>query len=298
MDSETTGSVVPPTCNDYDSWTVAQLRKECTERKLHRKRTTSKPDQIRHLRDYDAAKRAVQSSIDEENLLDPTKRKTKYCPIRLLNVSVFDHFAERLASSDDAATREQLDVGEVNAKTTFWKEVGVEYRENTDDCNKLYEEAAGNPHFASIDPSIIVKHDTPNLFELWKAINRSYVKANAKFYVSGQNSDDFYDYCDGNWGAVYLRVCTKVKPELAAFVYGGMYADDEVDSMNLGAFRARTPGSKPAKWQDQVIKIINRMADFIVGAPPPATKIAPRVKKKTRTSSLIVSRGCISLLSK
>ncbi|KAG6955635.1 hypothetical protein JG688_00011796 [Phytophthora aleatoria] len=58
-----------------------------------------------------------------------------------------------------------------------------------------------------------------------------------------------------------------------------MYADDEVDSMNLGAFRARTPGSKPAKWQDQVIKIINRMADFIVGAPPPATKIAPREKE-------------------
>ncbi|KAG6955636.1 hypothetical protein JG688_00011797 [Phytophthora aleatoria] len=31
------GSVVPPTCNDYDSWTVAQLRKECTERKLRLK---------------------------------------------------------------------------------------------------------------------------------------------------------------------------------------------------------------------------------------------------------------------
>ncbi|KAG3062910.1 hypothetical protein PI125_g24446 [Phytophthora idaei] len=119
--------------------------------------------------------RAVQSSIDEKNLLDPTKRKTKHCRIRLLNVLFSDRFADRLASSDDAATRERLDVGEVNAKTTFWKEVGVEYRENTDDYNKLYDEAAGNPHFASIDPSIIVKHNTPKLFELWKAINRSYV---------------------------------------------------------------------------------------------------------------------------
>ncbi|KAG3234782.1 hypothetical protein PI124_g20166 [Phytophthora idaei] len=169
------GSVVPPTCNDYDAWTVAQLRKECTERKLRLKRTTSKPDQIRHLREYDSAMRAVQSSIDEKNLLDPTKRKTKHCRIRLLNVLFSDRFADRLASSDDAATRERLDVGEVNAKTTFWKEVGVEYRENTDDYNKLYDEAAGNPHFASIDPSIIVKHNTPKLFELWKAINRSYV---------------------------------------------------------------------------------------------------------------------------
>ncbi|ETI47812.1 hypothetical protein F443_08086 [Phytophthora nicotianae P1569] len=264
-------SVVPPTTNDYGKWTVVQLRKECTERKLRLKRTVSKPDQIRHLTEYDAAKRAVQSSVDEENLLDPSQRKKKHCPIRLLNVLFSDQFAGRLGASDDAATREQLDAGEVNAKTKFWQDVGDEFWNNTSDFNNICDDAASNPRFATIDPSVIVQHDSAKLFELWKMINRSYVKANSKFYVSGQNSDDFFAYCEGNLGALYLRICTKIKPELAAFVYGGMCADDEIDSMNLGENRARTPGHKSVKWQDQVIKTINRMTDFIVGAPLPAS---------------------------
>ncbi|ETK87691.1 hypothetical protein L915_07911 [Phytophthora nicotianae] len=268
---QSSGSVVPPTTNDYGKWTVVQLRKECTERKLRLKRTVSKPDQIRHLTEYDAAKRAVQSSVDEENLLDPSQRKKKHYPIRLLNVLFSDQFAGRLGASDDAATREQLDAGEVNAKTKFWQDVGDEFWNNTSDFNNICDDAASNPRFAAIDPSVIVQHDSAKLFEMWKMINRSYVKANSKFYVSGQNSDDFFAYCEGNLGALYLRICTKIKPELAAFVYGGMCADDEIDSMNRGENRARTPGHKSVKWQDQVIKTINRMTDFIVGAPLPAS---------------------------
>ncbi|KAG6967096.1 hypothetical protein JG687_00004465 [Phytophthora cactorum] len=65
------GKVIPPTSNDYESWTVMQLRKECTERKLQLTRTTSKQDQIRHLWSYDVTKRSVQATVDEENLLDP-----------------------------------------------------------------------------------------------------------------------------------------------------------------------------------------------------------------------------------
>ncbi|KUF81123.1 hypothetical protein AM587_10004972 [Phytophthora nicotianae] len=181
------------------------------------------------------------------------------------------NFAGRLGASDDAATREQLDAGEVNAKTKFWQDVGDEFWNNTSDFNNICDDAASNPRFAAIDPSVIVQHDSAKLFEMWKMINRSYVKANSKFYVSGQNSDDFFAYCEGNLGALYLRICTKIKPELAAFVYGGMCADDEIDSMNLGENRARTPGHKSVKWQDQVIKTINRMTDFIVGAPLPAS---------------------------
>ncbi|ETL41107.1 hypothetical protein L916_07838, partial [Phytophthora nicotianae] len=244
-------SVVPPTTNDYGKWTVVQLRKECTERKLRLKRTVSKPDQIRHLTEYDAAKRAVQSSVDEENLLDPSQRKKKHYPIRLLNVL--------FPTSLRGAWVHQMTQQHANNST------------QESDFNNICDDAASNPRFAAIDPSVIVQHDSAKLFEMWKMINRSYVKANSKFYVSGQNSDDFFAYCEGNLGALYLRICTKIKPELAAFVYGGMCADDEIDSMNRGENRARTPGHKSVKWQDQVIKTINRMTDFIVGAPLPAS---------------------------
>ncbi|POM63771.1 Hypothetical protein PHPALM_20785, partial [Phytophthora palmivora] len=165
-------------------YTLAELWKECTERKLRLARATSKQDQIRHLRSDDATKRAVQASIYSENLLDPSMRKTKHCFIRLSNVLFSDRFAERLAHSDDALTRDQIEAGAVNVKTVFWKEVGVEHRTNKRDYNNLFEAAASDPRFSG---------------------NSSFVKANAKFYVSGQNSEDFYEFCDGNLDAAYLE---------------------------------------------------------------------------------------------
>ncbi|KAE8915212.1 hypothetical protein PF005_g13342 [Phytophthora fragariae] len=101
---------------------------------------------------------------------------------------------------------------------------------------------------------------------MWKKVYSNYAKAYAKFYASGQNLDDFYDYCDGNWDAAYLRVCTKVKPGLEAFVNGGIHAEDEVDSMNLDKEPVRPQSSRSSRWQDQVVNTVSRLADFIVGS--------------------------------
>ncbi|KAF4041383.1 hypothetical protein GN244_ATG06380 [Phytophthora infestans] len=73
------------------------------------------------------------------------------------------------------------------------------------------------------------------------------MKANSKLYVSGQSSDDVFAYFEGNLGALCLRICTKMKPELAAFVYDGMHADDEIDSINIRENRARTPEKNPGE---------------------------------------------------
>ncbi|ETM55566.1 hypothetical protein L914_01234 [Phytophthora nicotianae] len=146
------GKVTPPTCNDYESWTFVQLRKECTQRKLRLVRTTSKQDQICRLRAYDAAKRAVQGTVDGEIRFDPSLRKTKHCFVRLLNIIFSDHFAEGLARSDDTVTRDQLDAGKVNAKTVLWKDFGVEFRENKTDYKNLFQEADESPRFTGIDP--------------------------------------------------------------------------------------------------------------------------------------------------
>ncbi|KAG1684910.1 hypothetical protein DVH05_010176 [Phytophthora capsici] len=49
------GKVVPPTSNNYHTWTVLQLRRECTERNLRLPRSTPKTEQIKKLEAYDAA---------------------------------------------------------------------------------------------------------------------------------------------------------------------------------------------------------------------------------------------------
>ncbi|POM62455.1 hypothetical protein PHPALM_28396 [Phytophthora palmivora] len=190
-------------------------------------------------------------------------RKTKHCFIRLSHVLFLDRFAERLAHSDDALTRDQIEAGAVNVKTVFWKEVGVEHRTNKRDYNNLFEAAASDPRFSGINPSYIVQYDDSRLYDMWKKGKSSFVKANAKFYVSGQNSEDFYEFCDGNLDAACLEICTIVKPELAAFVRG----EDEIDSMNLPGSHSDVPANKSAKWQDQVIRTVNRLADIFVGTP-------------------------------
>ncbi|KUF81303.1 hypothetical protein AM588_10000246 [Phytophthora nicotianae] len=195
------------------------------------------------------------------------------------------HFAEGLARSDDTVTRDQLDAGKVNAKTVLWKDFGVEFRENKTDYNNLFQEADESRALRALT-LVIVPHNDARLYDMWK-----FVKANAKFYVSGQNSNESYDFCDDNLDAVYLKIYTRIKPKLTDFVNGGMYPEDEIDSLEISASRKAAPTNKPAKWQDQVLKTTNRMANLKLDHPPlllPPQPALRRRKTKMKTSSLIV----------
>ncbi|OWY95935.1 hypothetical protein PHMEG_00033924 [Phytophthora megakarya] len=180
---------------------------------------------------HDAARMTVQSTVDDEYTIEPSIRKTKNCCIRLLNILFSDGFASRLASSDASASREQIDTGEVNHNTQFCKEVADEFRNNTPDYNGLFTD--DNPLFDGIDPSNIVPHETSRLYEMWKQVNSKYVKAYSRFYVSGQNSNEFFNFCDGILDVVYLKTCIKIKPELEEYIRGGMRKEDEIDSLDL-----------------------------------------------------------------
>ncbi|KAG4042093.1 hypothetical protein PC123_g22408 [Phytophthora cactorum] len=103
--------------------TPKRLRKECTEIKLRFPRTTPKPEQIKHLKDHDAAYMVVQTTVDDEYTIEPRLRKAKHYCVRLLYVLFSDRFAIRLVSSEDAATRKQIDAGGVNLNTQFWNDV-------------------------------------------------------------------------------------------------------------------------------------------------------------------------------
>ncbi|KAI9985620.1 hypothetical protein PInf_005005 [Phytophthora infestans] len=115
--------------------------------------------------------------------------------------------------------------------TSFWKEVAKEFQTNTTDYNGLF--TFNDPRYIGVDPSVIVQHDAPRLYDMWKKVNTKYIKAFSKFDVSGQNSNDFYEFCDGSLDAAYVKVCIKQKPELESYVKGGMHEEDEIDSMNL-----------------------------------------------------------------
>ncbi|OWZ08630.1 hypothetical protein PHMEG_00018794 [Phytophthora megakarya] len=84
--------------------------------------------------------------------------------------------------------RQQLDVGDVNGSSSFWRDVVVENNTNRSDYNGLL---SANARFAAIDPSTIVIHDIATMYDMWKTVNREYLKALAMFTKSGEQEEDF-----------------------------------------------------------------------------------------------------------
>ncbi|KAE9111718.1 hypothetical protein PF005_g11389 [Phytophthora fragariae] len=207
------GTTSPPVSDDYSTWTVEQLRKECTSRKLRMTRKTSAADRVKHLNDYDAYHHAIlEATIDSGT--SKAAPRSKHCCIRLLNLLFSDLFAVRFASIGDTPTRQQLDTGDIHSGSSFWRDVTVEFDTNRTDYNKLI---SPDVRFDGVDASVIVVHDAGSLCDLWKKCNSNYMKAMACFTNSGEHGDDFFDYCGGAVGVFYLRKCLEIKHDLTSF---------------------------------------------------------------------------------
>ncbi|KAE8982678.1 hypothetical protein PR003_g17444 [Phytophthora rubi] len=97
-----------------------------------------------------------------------------------------------------------------------------------------------------------------------------YDNADAKFFVSGQNSEEFFNFCEGSLDVLYLKACLDIKLELRDYVRGGMRQEDEVDSLDPQNSSHSTTTGRASKWQDGILKTINRLADIVAGSRNPA----------------------------
>lgn len=185
--------------------------------------------------------------------------------------------------------RDQIDTGEVNQNTSFWKEVAKEFQTNTTDYNGLF--TFNDPRYIGIDPSVIVQHDAPRLYDMWKKVNTKYIKAFSKFDVSGQNSNDFYEFCDGSLDAAYVKVCIKQKPELESYVKGGMHEEDEIDSMNLKrSSNGDRSSRKSAKWQHNILTTFDRIAEVLIGNQSSTVASTKAVTPNTDEEDMLLGR--------
>ncbi|KAG2858675.1 hypothetical protein PC129_g9026 [Phytophthora cactorum] len=79
--------------------------------------------------------------------------------------------------------------------------------------------------------------------------------------------------------------------ELAGFINGVMHPEDEMDSMNLAAILRTVSANKLSKWQGQVIQTINRLGNFIVGAPTTAAASATGTQNRgSNDENLLIDR--------
>lgn len=92
---EDPGSITPSTSNDYGTWTVEQLRKECTSRKLRLSWKPSADKRVQQLLRFDAVRQSMQTSIGTDPASASAPRKTGNCAFRLLNILFSDGFSAR-----------------------------------------------------------------------------------------------------------------------------------------------------------------------------------------------------------
>ncbi|KAF4149396.1 hypothetical protein GN958_ATG01368 [Phytophthora infestans] len=242
------GKTTPPISDDYSLWTVEQLRKEYTSRKLRLERKTSVTDRVKHLCEFDALHRSMISATLAS--ADGVSVPSNNCTIRLLNVLFSDTFAPRFASIGDKPSRQQLDAGETHGNPSFWRDVASEFNSNRTDFNDLFTSDA---RFEGVDASVVVIHSATKAYDMWKDVNKRYLKAMANFTKSGEHEDDSSPTAKG---------------PLTPFTF----ASDQFDSLKRG--RSDSSGKKPQqqvgtkKQRSEVADSVNALAAAIAPARP------------------------------
>ncbi|KAF4142395.1 hypothetical protein GN958_ATG08571 [Phytophthora infestans] len=242
------GKTTPPISDDYSLWTVEQVSKGVHEPK-------ASPRQENNLCEFDALHRSMISATLAS--ADGVSVPSNNCTIRLLNVLFSDTFAPRFARIGDKPSRQQLDAGKTHGNSSFWRDVASEFNSNRTDHNDLFTSDA---RFEGVDASVVVIHSATKAYDMWKDVNKRYLKAMASFTKSGEHEEDFFTYCEGALDTFYLRDCLKHKRDLASFVNGGLFDKDQFDSLKRGL------GTK--KQRSEVADSVNALAAAIAPARP------------------------------
>ncbi|KAG7382979.1 hypothetical protein PHYBOEH_010160 [Phytophthora boehmeriae] len=170
------------------------------------KRKTSAEEPMERFKAFDELHRSlVNAALDSSAGSDAhASYPSKNCCVRLLTILFSDTFATRFAETGNKPTRQQLDARETNANSSFWHDVTKDFKDNRSDYNNLHSD-------------------------------HTYVKAMASFTKSGEHGDDFFNFCDGALDVFYLRGCLELEHNLTQFVEGGMFDEDQLDSLKRGS---------------------------------------------------------------
>ncbi|OWY92987.1 LOW QUALITY PROTEIN: hypothetical protein PHMEG_00037775, partial [Phytophthora megakarya] len=237
--------VRPPSSDEYSKWSLDQLKLECT---------ASNPNVIKNTKNYDrvAILKAWNSNNDgvEALLLRQRKqmkdesheeaKRTKGCMFRLLNVLSSDLFYEALLRTGNQLSREEIDQKGSTA------DVAASFGADTDEFNIIISPES---IFEDIDGSFAIVHSAAKLKRMWKEVSSSFVSAEPKSKVSGQGSNEFWDFCGGRADMYYLDRC--------------IYPDDGDDSTNEGQPTKPTVNRKQQKTShsSEILERVNTLLE-------------------------------------
>eukprot|EP00644_Phytophthora_capsici_P018846 jgi/Phyca11/133161/e_gw1.342.6.1 len=93
--------------------------------------------------------------------------------------------------------------------------------------------------FEDIDASFAMVHSAAKLKRMWKEVSGNFASAEAKSKVSGQGSNDFWDFCGGRADVYYLDRWCDHRGDGREFCAATIYAGDEDDSTKADAKAGR-----------------------------------------------------------
>ncbi|RLN46980.1 hypothetical protein BBJ28_00010039 [Nothophytophthora sp. Chile5] len=256
--------VPPPTSDDYALWTLDQLKLECTARKLNVVKNTRKQERVMLLRAYDANKEGVKVLLQRQRkrsqrTSEEEQRRTSGCMFRLLNVLFSLLFFDRFLSLGNLLRRDELDEG----GTTFWIDVTTAFCADTTEYDSLISDDAV---FEGVDPSVHVAHSSDKLKRMWKEVASKFARAEANSKVSGQGSNDFWEFCDGNAAVYYLDRWCDHRRAGREFCAANIYSGDEDDSTQEGNGRQQKPNNRKRQkgTQESTLALLLEKIEVII----------------------------------
>ena len=93
-----------PTSYNYSNWTVDQLRRDCSKRKIKVYRKESKDQYVIRLMEFDGIK-----GVTKKASVPDAPKKTKNFTFHLINVVFSDEFEVKVGEMGKTISREQLD---------------------------------------------------------------------------------------------------------------------------------------------------------------------------------------------
>ncbi|ETP27513.1 hypothetical protein F442_23208 [Phytophthora nicotianae P10297] len=235
--------IVPiPTREAYESWSLDQLKLECTSRKLNAVKNTNKEGRVALLNAYDMHKLNTQNTVQQQRSnarrgREEEEKRTKNCMFRLLNVLFSESFFNGLLTSGNQLSRSELDQG----GSTFWGDVATAFSE----ADVLYDtKVSSDAIFDDIDPSQTVVHSGAKLHRMWREVSSNFARAEAGSKKSGEHGEDFWSFCAGRADVFYLHKWCEHRGAGREFCSANIYSDNEDDSQKEGASRGKKGNRK------------------------------------------------------
>ncbi|OWZ02337.1 hypothetical protein PHMEG_00026115 [Phytophthora megakarya] len=205
------------------------IRKECSLREIKLTTRTNSADHIKCLRRYDDLVNQGELASEASVLATGSARRTKHCVFRLINVLMSNDLVMRLIEvTGNNLDRQDLDDVQASPKALFWKDVETKVCSHDEDCNGLIEDDVA---FEGINPAIVVKHDAAKLEEPWAEVRSFFSIYETDFRMSGTHSPHFKKFVRGQTDVLYLWYWLKLRPDALSNVRGGLYVEDEFDTM-------------------------------------------------------------------